>query len=170
MVTDNTTNVSHADAAQALVQKIQEIRDLIPNVVILTAQERRKLSGASSLSREFVEETVASTQNSTHLAVAGTLDATQMRDLLAFTDAYAPVVAQAESLMRFLQHTVAVAKARSGSQALMTYSLAQRLAKKPETAYLVPMVDAMRQKLGKRGASRKPQPQPQPAPAPTTHQ
>ena len=155
MTNDNTAGVSHLEAAQAVIQKIQEIRDSIPNLAMLTPEERRKLSSSASLSHEFVQETVAATQNSSHLAVSGAMDAAQMRDLLAFADAWAPVVVQAESLTRFLTHTVAVAKSRSGSQALVTYSLAQRLAKKPETAYLRPMVEAMRQKLGKRGVSHK---------------
>ena len=170
--TQTTTAVSHTDAAEALMQKIQEIRDSIPNLVVPASPDAtRKLGGSAGVSHDFVEETVSATQMSNHLAVAGTLDVAQMRDLLAFAEAYAPVVSQAESLTRFLKHTVTAAKSRVGSQALMTYSLAQRLAKKPETAYLLSTVEAMRQKLGKKGRSKaQSQPTPEPAPVPATKQ
>jgi hypothetical protein len=165
MATDNTINVSHTDAAQALIQKIQQIRDAIPNLSIpASPADSRKIAMTSSLSRDFVEETVAATENSNHLAVAGSLDAAQMRDLMAFAEAYGPVVAQAESLTRFLKHTVNMAKFKTGSQALTTYALTQRLATKTETAYLRPIVEAMRQKLGNRGRRSKAQPAPAPQP------
>jgi hypothetical protein len=163
MTDQSTSNLSHTDAAQAFMQKIQELRDSIPNLAIpATPREGQRIAVVASLSHDF-EETIAATENSNHLAVAGAMDPAQMRDLVNFAAAYGPAVAQAEALTRFLKHTVSMAKYKTGSQALTTYALTQRLAKKAETAYLRPFVEAMRQKLGKRGRSTA---QAQPAPAP----
>jgi hypothetical protein len=52
----------------------------------------------------------------------------------------------------------------AGSEALTTYALAQRLAKRPETADLVPHVDDMRRALG---ISRKVKARPVPPAEPT---
>ena len=167
MSNDNTTNVSHTEAAKALMEKIQALRDSIPNLAIPeSAAAARRLAGTSALSHDFVEMTVAATENSDHLAVAGAMDPLQMRDLLSFAEAYEPAVAQAEALTRFLKHTVKTAKSKAGAQALLTYSVTQRLAKQPATAYLRPIAEAMRQKLGRRGRA-KAQPQPAPDGTPT---
>src|SRR5260370_194771 len=164
MSNETTSNMSHTDAAQAFMQKIQELRDSIPNLAIpVSPRDGQRLAGAASLSHDFVEQTVAATESSNHLAVAGAMGPAQMRDLLNFAEAYGPAVAQAEALTRFLKHTVTMAKYKTGSQALTTYALTQRLAKKVETAYLRPFVEAVRQKLGKRGVAHKAPAQPAPA-------
>jgi len=53
---------------------------------------------------------------------------------------------------------------KAGTEALTTYSLAQRLAKRPETAGLAPHVEDMRIALGNFG--RKPKAKSKPAPTP----
>ena len=165
MSAQTTSNVSHTEAAQSFMQKIQELRDSIPNLAIpASPREAQRIGIVASLSQDFVEETVAATESSNHLAVAGAMDPAQMRDLMNFAEAYGPAVAQAEALTRFLKHTVNMAKYRIGSQALTTYALTKRLAKKSDTAYLRPFVQAMRQKLGKRAVATRRTPA-QPAPA-----
>jgi hypothetical protein len=57
-----------------------------------------------------------------------------------------------------------VAKNEAGSNALTTYALAKRLAKRPETAALAPHVEDMRLALGARGRKAKAKPAPQPSP------
>ena len=169
MSVDTTSNVSHTEAAKALIEKIQALRDSIPNLAIPESSAAgRRLAGTAGLSHDFVEMTVAATENNSHVAVEGSMDAAQMRDLVTFAEAYEPAVAEAEALMRFLKHTVKAAKSKAGVQALLTYAVTQRLAKQPATAYLRPVAEAMRQKLGRRGRTKA---QPQPAPdTPATNQ
>ena len=71
-----------------------------------------------------------------------------------------------EALAHFIRHSVALARNKAGSDALTTYALAQRLAKRPETADLAPHVDDMRNALGARIRKAKSQKAPS-APAPT---
>ena len=163
-----STPVSHTDGAQALIDKIHALRDSIPNLVVPTAPNaNQRLASAARVSHDFVEMTVTATANSSHLTVAGSLDATKMRDLLSYAEAYGPAVAQLEAVTEYLKHSVMAAKNQAGSQALTTYSLARRLAKQPATAYLAPLVAAMRDKLGAKGRPTKAQPAPETPP--TTH-
>ena len=164
-----TSNTSHTEAAQAFMQKIQELRESIPNLAVpATPRDARRIGAAATLSHDFVEETVAATESSSHLALPGAIPPAQMRDLLSFAEAWGPAVAQADALTRFLRHTVNMVKYKTGSQALTTYAFTQRLAKKPETAYLRPFVEAMRQKLGRRAAGRRTPAEPAPVP-PNAH-
>lgn len=49
-----------------------------------------------------------------------------------------------EALAHFIRHRVKLARNKAGSDALTTYALAQRLARRPETADPAPHVDQMR--------------------------
>lgn len=82
---------------------------------------------------------------------------------MSYAEAYAPVAGELEALAKFVRHSVTVARNKAGSEALTTYALAQRLAKRAENADLAPHVDAMRQALGAkshRKAKAKPEPFP----------
>ena len=164
--TQTPAAVSHTEAAQVLIEKIHALRDSIPNLVIPSSpRDSQRLTSAARVSHDFVEMTVTATANSDHLAVAGSLDAEKMRDLLSYAEAYGPAVAQLEAVTEYLKHSVVVAKNQAGRQALLTYSIARRLAKQPPTAYLAPIVAAMREKLGLKGRSAKAQPAPETPPA-----
>ena len=84
---------------------------------------------------------------------------------MSFADAYEPVADELEAFAHFIRHSVISARNTAGSDALTTYALAQRLAKRPESADLAPHVDDMRRALGNRG--RKAKAKPAPAPTPT---
>ena len=160
----------HSDNAQARVEEIRAMRQQIPNFVMPTSKdELRKLSKAASVPQEFVELTAVAVKNSPLLVRGGGPDPDQTRDLMAYAEAYAPVADELEALAQFIRHSVITAKNRAGSDALTTYALARRLAKRPENAALVPHVEDMRRTLGARGRKAKTEPAPTPeTPAPTT--
>jgi hypothetical protein len=160
-----TINTYH-DGAQALIDQIRAFRDQIPKFQIPEpGQTRRVLTSAATVPPEFIELTSVAVRNSGSLARAGA-EPEQTRDLTSYAEAYGPVADELESLAHFIRHSVTVARNKAGSAALTTYALAQRLARRPETADLTPHVADMRRAL-KRG--RKPKAQPTaPAPAPTT--
>ena len=54
-----------------------------------------------------------------------------------------------EAFAQFVRHSVTAARNKAGSEALTTYALAQRLAKRVETAHLAPYVADMRRALGR---------------------
>jgi hypothetical protein len=73
----------------------------------------------------------------------------EVRDLVSYADAYDPLADELEAFAQFLRHSVKAARNLAGSEALTTYSLAQRPAKQPRTAHLAPYVDDMRHALGR---------------------
>jgi hypothetical protein len=156
----------YSESAQARVQELRAMRQQIPNFVIPTDKtEHRKLTKAASVPQAFIELTAVAVKNSPSLVRGGATDPEQSRDLLSFADAYAPVADELEALAQFIKHSVTAARNKAGSEALTTFALAQRLAKRPENAELVPHVDDMRRALG--AVKRKPKVAPVP-PAPSS--
>ncbi|HEX7678032.1 MAG TPA: hypothetical protein VF713_07915 [Thermoanaerobaculia bacterium] len=86
-------------------------------------------------------------KNSEKLVAAGAADSDRIRDLMNYAEAYDSVADELEAMAGFVRHSVTVAKNTAGSYALTTYALAQRLAKRPETADLAPHVENMRNAL-----------------------
>jgi hypothetical protein len=163
-----TKETSHTDGAQACVEDIRAMRQRIPNFVIPESKSaRRRLASAASVPHEFIELAAVAVKNSAMLVRAGT-DAAQIRDWMSFAEAYAPLADELEALAHFIRHSVTVARNNAGNDALTTYELAKRLAKRAATADLAPLVSDMRGALGTRFRNGKvKQAPPTPAPAPT---
>jgi hypothetical protein len=159
--------ISHTDAAQALIEKVRAMREEIPNFVFPTSKaERQRLIRAASLPADFIELTAVAVTNSKALVRGGGADPAETRNQLRMGDAYLPVADEAEALALFIRHSATAAKNKAGSDALTTYALAKRLAKRPETADLAPHVADMHRALH-RGRKVKSQTAPPAAPAPT---
>ncbi len=162
-----TPQPSYLDTAQERVDEIRAMREKIPNFVIPSSKgESQRLTSAASVPPQFVEQVAMTIKNSAKLVAAGAADSDRIRDLMNYAEAYDAVADELEAMTGFVRHSVTVAKNTAGSYALTTYALAQRLAKRPETADLAPHVDNMRIALGKRFRKAKAQPAPTPAPAP----
>ena len=152
-----TAATPHTEAAQALVEQLRAMRQAIPHLVIpATRDETRRLSRAASVPPQFVELTAVAVKNSSALVRGGGADPTEIRDLMSFAEAYGPVADEHEALAQFIRHSIAAAKNKAGSDALTTYALARRLAKRPENADLAPHVEDMRRALRVPRKSAKP--------------
>jgi len=157
------TQPSYLVTAQERVDEIRAMREKIPNFVIPSSKdERKRLAVAASVPPQFVEQVAMTIKNSDKLVAAGAADSDRIRDLMNYADAYDAVADELEAMAGFVRHSVVVAKNAAGSYALTTYALAQRLAKRPETADLAPHVANMRSALGKKGRKAKAQPAPTP--------
>jgi hypothetical protein len=154
-----TEQNTHRQDAQARVEEIRAMRQKIPNFVFPTDKgERRRLIGVANVPPEFVELTAVAVKNSPALVRAGA-DPDVSRDLMSFGDAYGPVADELEALAYFIRHSITSARNKAGNEALITYALTRRLAKRPETADLAPQAEAMARALGRRG-NRKAKSQP----------
>ncbi|HEY0144152.1 MAG TPA: hypothetical protein VGF48_24915 [Thermoanaerobaculia bacterium] len=150
---------SHTDAAQARVEELRAMRLLIPFFTVPPDRiGRRRLTSKTSLPPEFVELTVVATSNHDALVLKRALTPAERRELQTYGEAYSPVADELEALAQFVRYSIAAAKARAGEDALDTYALAQRLAKRPEHADLAPHVADMRRALGNRGKRKAQQP------------
>jgi len=166
-----TPEQSHADSAQARIEEIRALRQKIPNLVIPTSKSAvRRLVVTASVPKQFVELTAVAVRNNAMLVRTAGQDLAEDRDLTSYAEAYAPVVYELEALAHFVRHSVFAAKSKVGSSALTTYAVARVLAKRPETADLLPHVDDMGKALGRRGRKSRSQPAPKPATPVTTTQ
>ena len=68
---------------------------------------------------------------------------------MAYADAYVPLADELEALAQFIRYSTTAARSQAGTEALTTYSLAQRLAKQKRYSHLKPHVADMRRALGK---------------------
>ena len=143
-------NTKHTDEAQSRLQELRQMRDRIPRFVIpADPRETNRLSSAASVPAAFVELTLVATVNEPPLARGEAASPAETRDLMSYADAYEPVADELEALAQFVRHSVTAARNKAGSEALTTYSLTRRLAKRPEYAHLAPYVADMRRALGR---------------------
>ena len=160
--------VNHALEAQVRVDELRAMRQVIPNFTIPTSQNaNRRLAPVASLPPEFIQSAARAMHNSQALARVGGVNAFAIRDWLSFADAYGGVADENDAMSQFVRHSINEARNRAGTEALMIYELAKRLAKRPETAELAPYVADMRRALGKR-FKRKAEPSKPTTPTPVT--
>ncbi len=144
------TATPHADAALERVQELRRWREQIPHFTIpTTADETKRLANAASVPAEFVENTTMAMASQASLARPDAIPPAELRELVAFADAYEPLPDELEATAHFVRHSVRAARHKAGMEALATYSIAQRLAKLPATAHLKPYVADMRRALGR---------------------
>jgi hypothetical protein len=156
---------SYTDDAAAIIDVIRGLKDQIPNFVIPESKgANRKLAKAASVPLTFINLAAVAIRNNGELARGGNTVQPQMLDLASFAEAFAPLADELEAMALFIRHSVQAARNKAGSEALTTYALAQRLAKRPETASLAPHVADMRIALGNFGRKANAKPAPTPAP------
>ena len=146
----STAPASHVETAQQRLEELHRWRDQIPRFVIPpTADATQRLSGVAAIPAAFIELTNVALEGHRALVRVDGATPDQVRDLMAYATAYAPLVNQLEAVAQFLHHSVTAARNQAATEALTTYSLAQRLAKQPATAELAPYVADMRRALGR---------------------
>jgi hypothetical protein len=139
-------------AAQALINKVRALREEVPDFTFPEfAGDARALTGAAGVPPAFIERSLVATANSPTLARPNALDPAVSRDMLKFAEAFTPVADEIEALAQFVRHSITSARNVAGSDALLTYALAQRLARhRDSAAEIAPHVADMRRALGRR--------------------
>lgn len=149
-VVPNAVPNVHAEMAQQRVVELRQWREQIPRFAIPEAADAtRKLSSAASVSPVFVELTNVAVANQASLVRGDGTSPAEVRDLMAYSDAYVPLADELEALAQFIRYSTTAARNQAGTEALTTYSLAQRLAKQKRYAHLKPHVADMRRALGR---------------------
>jgi len=166
----------HAEAAQALMARIDAIRAELP-ILTTVKLNKQALASGKAVPADFMEETNVALQGQDVPAWGGAEPA-QLRNLVSYSVAYGPVATAMERAAKEMRRSVDTARAQAGSEALTTYSIAQRLSDIPGNEHLVPVVEKMRRMLRtaprfKKRASKKkadgtPVTTTAPAPIPTT--
>jgi len=145
-----TPSTNHTEAAQVRLQELRQMRAQIPHMVIPESpRDRVRLNNAASVPPEFVELTTVAVANELSLVRGDGATPAEVRDLMGYAEAYSPYADELEAFAQFVRHSVTAARHQAGVEALTTYALAQRLAKRPRTAHLAPYVADMRRALGR---------------------
>ena len=140
----------HIEPAQARLSELRAMREAIPRFAIPeSTRETRRLNAAASVPPDFVELVVFALANNKALALGEGKSPAELRDLLRYAEAYAPLADELEAFAQFIRYSVNVARNEAGFEALTIYSTAQRLAKRREHAQLAPYVADMRRTLGR---------------------
>jgi len=146
------TPLSHAEAAQQLIQELRRWRETIPHFVMpASTDETQRLSSAAAVSAEFIELTNVAVANEPALVRSNGATPAAVRELVNYAGAYDPLADEFEAFAQFIRHSVKNALNLAGGEALTTYGLAKNLAKRRKTAHLAPYVADMRRALGRSG-------------------
>ena len=141
----------HTAAAQELIATVRALRERIPNLVIPTSpDDGRRMARAASVPDQCVVNAASKIANTPPLARNGAPKPEKLLDLSAYALAYVSVADELEGLASLIRHSARAARAEAGNETLTTVALAERLAKRPETAYLLPWVEVMRRALARR--------------------
>lgn len=148
--TSTDAAINYIAAAQERLEELRRWREQIPRFALpATPDATRRLNSAASVPAQFIELASIATTNHKPLMRAESLTPEEVRDLAAYADAFSPVADELEALAKYVRYSTASARHVAGSEALTTYVLAQRLSKRPETAYLAEPVANMRRALGR---------------------
>ena len=145
---------AHMNSAQALIERIRNMREAIPNFVLPTQRNRRSLVSVSTLPPEFIDLAASAVLNHPALVRGEAASPAEVRDLMEFARAYEAVADEFEMMAIFVRHSIATARNQAGHEALTTYALARTLGRQARTADLKQVAATLRQALGKR--ARKP--------------
>jgi hypothetical protein len=148
-VVSNVIPNGHTAEAQARLQELRQSRERIPHFTLpVSGKATAKLMSAASVPPQFVEASTSAMANEKALERPSVTPA-EVRDLMAYADAYGPLADEHEAMGQFLRHSINAARNLAGSEALATYHTAKRLAKIPRYAGLAVYVADMRRALGK---------------------
>lgn len=153
----------HTESAKAFMEKIRAIGAEFPRFTLEGLGNARAQNGGA-VPEKFVESASVAVQKSIRLEQAGGVDATTLRDAYAYVIAFEPVVQELLALAQFVANTIRVQRNEAGLCALDVYNLAKRMSKRKDGAELIPFVEDMRVKLGKKGRPRKAESETAPAP------
>jgi hypothetical protein len=159
---------SYHEAAQAFLEELRRMREKIPHFAIPAVKGRQRLSTVKSLPPEFIELAAAVRANHPALVRGAETTPAESRDLTAYAEAFVPVAQELLAMNQFVLFSIDAAKGKAGTEALMTYAVSRRLAKRPEHADLIPHVAALRRAFGNRGKRSKAAKEPAQTPAPTS--
>jgi hypothetical protein len=138
---------SHTQEAHAMLERVEAWRKEIRTFAFPVPKGDRRLQSASrAVPPELLEQAAVAVKTIDALS-RGTSDVDGMRDLLQYAIAYGPVTGAINRLAAEMQHSVDMARAKAGAEALVTYGLAERLSRVPGNEDLIPIVAEMRQTL-----------------------
>ena len=147
------TESIHTIAARDLLQRVRAVQELT-GAKTLHAAQRKKLNGTSGVPDEFLEDVAVALETYALLAAASEASPAELRDVVVFSRAYAPLVEELLFAAKALQHEIATRRSAASQKALKAYKVAQAVNRPSDKEMLVPHVAAMKRSLGRGGARK----------------
>ena len=156
------TPVSHATAAQELVQKIRSLQPLVPGFELLSTPLDRfqRPRGHQSLPDSFFAPLELALTREPRFAQSVAITPVAIRDMLDHGAAFLPVAVEAERFARGVRRAVFLKRGNVGKLAVDAYRLAQAMNVALDIGLVVPEVEDIRASFPARRRA--------PAPAPKT--
>ena len=137
------TPVSHATAAQELVEKIRSLQALVPGFELLTLPLDRfqRPRGHQSLPDSFFTPLELALKRSPRFAESVAITPELIRDMLDHGAAFLPAAVEAERFSRGIRRAVSMKRGNVGKLAFDAYRLAQAMNLALDVGLVVPEVE-----------------------------
>lgn len=132
------------------------LRGLVITKPLAQPKERARLNGSAGLPDNLLEDVAYALEADSRLATASEVLPARLRDTVAFSRAYRPLLEELRLVMTELAHEIAARRAEAGREALKVYRLAKGLARPEDRALLVPHLESTKRHF--RNKARKPAP------------
>lgn len=153
---DTTPNLTAEEAARDLLQRIRTMRELAITRPLAQAKDRSRFNGISGFPDELLEDVAYALETDARLASASEVPPEALRDTVAFSRAYRPLLEELRLVAKELLHEIAGRRADAVKQALKVYRLAQGLVRPQDKALLVPHLESMRRYFARGRAPKQP--------------
>jgi len=149
MTTIPETPLTHTERARAVLEHIRGIKELIGGFTFAGDPDPRTLNAAKSVPDAFLEEVAVAIEASDHLKRSALVQPDELRDVVGFAMAFAPVAEELGIMHRAVRQTIALRRAVVGKLALQVYEFAKTFGRKTDRQVLMPHLDSMKRVLGK---------------------
>lgn len=145
----DTQTTSYAAIAQQMTQVAHEVVSRLDGFVYLSPGERLRVNTSANIPDKFLETIARAMDRFTALAASTSLTSAEIRDLVAWSQAWLSVADEFIRLARGIKETVKRRRAIGGTESLRVYSVAKHLNRPGDREELVPWVDQLQQALGR---------------------
>jgi len=153
-VIDPIPTSTHAEAARDLLQRIRTMRGQTITRPLSDPKNRARLNGISGFPDELIEDVAYALEVDNRLAAASEVPPQPLRDTVAFSRAYRPLLEELRLVTKELAYEIAGRRSDAGKQVLKVYRLAKGLVRPEDKALLVPHLESIKRYFA-RGKARK---------------
>ena len=117
----------HSEAALGLLQQIRAILETIGSTTLVDNASQRRLSALAGMSDEQIEAAAVAMDANPQLAATSEFTSAQLRDAVAYSRAYRPLVQEFRLGATKLMQKIVTIRAEAGLQASKIYNIAKNL-------------------------------------------
>lgn len=167
MSNSTETPVSYAAQAVEMIAQLRAMTQKVRGFGFLSKAMRQKLAVAASVDDSFLLHCAVALDDVKGLRDGARITGEELRDAIAFTNAFEPVVAQMRRDAQGLEDAITKIRAEAGTGGSRTYNVSKQF-NRPDSDVLVPHIRDMARTI-KRRRKKLAAPDPQPPAAAAEH-